>query len=260
LWYFSVPDASATSRQQAAFEREHHNYTQHYFDSTSLEYRRQFILTPLCDGIYLNGRLCADLACSSGHNSLLLRELFPEARFEGFDISSIACSEYRQLVGAPAHQIDLTVPFDGGRRFDAAIAIGGIHHCASNLQATLANIAGLLKPGGLFLMMEPSASSPLDRLRRLWYRENSFYNADTECTLAHKELLEMTTDFEARKLFYFGGPAYYLILNSLVAGVPLGIKKTIAGPLFLLERKFNALPWRFLFPVFGAVWQKRNAS
>jgi SAM-dependent methyltransferase len=245
------------SLQQEAFEREHDEYVRHYFDETSLEYRRRFILEPLCAGWDLNDKLCADLACSSGHNSLLLRELFPRGRFEGFDISSAACREYETLVCAPAHQVDLTLPFDGGNRFHAAIAVGGIHHCASNLEATLANLAGLLKPQGLLMMMEPSASSPLDRLRKLWYRQESFYNAETECALVHDELLAMTREFELRKVFYFGGPAYYLILNSLVARVPLLIKKRIAGPLFVLEHLYNSLPWRPIFPVFGAVWQKR---
>ena len=47
---------------------------------------------------------------------------------------------------------------------------------------------------------------------------------------------------------YFGGPAYFLIYNSLVMRVPLSIKRYVAPPLFWAETAWNALPGKRPFP------------
>src|ERR1043165_8421722 len=86
----------------------HESYGAHYYDASSMAYRRTFFFEPLLAGIDLSGRRVADVASGSGYNSLILREMFPTIRLEGFDISETACADYTRLLGAPAHQVDLT--------------------------------------------------------------------------------------------------------------------------------------------------------
>src|ERR1700730_3387145 len=145
------------NRQRQHYDTIHKDYTDHYFDESSLEYRRRFILPRLIGGFDLNGIRVADLACGSGHNSLLLKEMFPKIKLEGFDISETACTDYRVNVGALAHRVDLTAETENLRIFDAAVVVGGLHHCVSGLTAAIHNIASMLRPGGLLFLVEPNS-------------------------------------------------------------------------------------------------------
>jgi SAM-dependent methyltransferase len=244
-------------RQKAHYERIHDEYEAHYYDEHSLRYREQVIFRPLLQGLDLNERDVVDVASGSGHNTLLLRRRFPALRAAGLDISAAACEAYRQTTGCDAIQGDLTRPLSMTRQFDAAVVIGGLHHCVVDLAAAIDNLAALLKPGGTLLMMEPSADSVLEGLRQRWYRHDRYFDAPTERALSHDELLRLARRrFRVEILQYIGGPAYFLILNSLVMRVPVGAKRWIAPWAFPLERAFNVLNAAPLAPVFVARWRR----
>ena len=84
-----------------------------------------------------------DAASGSGHNSVALLKRFPKAVVTGFDISSSACEAYRHNVGRPGIQADLTKPLDHPGRFDAAMVVGGLHHCVVDLPAAVDNLANM---------------------------------------------------------------------------------------------------------------------
>lgn len=244
-------------RQKVHYERIHDEYEAHYYDRYSLSYREQFILDPLLADVNLNDRDVLDVASGSGHNTLLLRRHFPRMRAVGLDISDSACEAYRRTTGGDAVQGDLTRPLSLSRQFDSAIVIGGLHHCVTNLPQVFDNMAALLKPNGVLLMMEPSADSILEGLRQRWYQRDHFFDAPTEHALSHDELLKLAGDrFRAEVVRYIGGPAYFLVLNSLVLRVPLGAKKWVAPVTFPLERAFNSLNSRGLAAVFIARWRR----
>ena len=122
-----------------------------------------------------------------------------------------------------------------------------------DLPQVLDNLVAAVRPGGVLLMMEPSADSILDIVRNRWYEKDRYFDAPTERALSHDELLRMTGGrFRAEIVRYVGGAAYFLILNSLVLRVPLGAKRWIAPVAFPLERTFNALNARRAAPVFIA--------
>jgi SAM-dependent methyltransferase len=126
------------------------------------------------------------------------------------------------------------------RQFDAAVVIGGLHHCVVDLAAAIDNLAALLKPGGTLLMMEPSADSVLEGLRQRWYRHDRYFDAPTERALSHDELLRLARRrFRVEILQYIGGP-----------------KRWIAPWAFPLERAFNVLNAAPLAPVFVARWRR----
>jgi SAM-dependent methyltransferase len=250
-----------SERQKVHYERIHNEYEAHYFDDESNEYRRRFMLGPLVSGIDLNGKLLADLASGSGHNTLLLRDQFPELRAEGFDISSDACRDYQKHTGFPGHQTDLTKPgsvsaFEG--RFDAALVIGGLHHCVADLPTTIDNVARLLRPGAHFMMFEPNAGYALESARKLWYKNDHLFDAETERALTHRELTELAGDrFEVELVEHLGGPAYFLVLNSMVFRIPKSIKRRIAGPTMAVESVWNKATRPFTSAYFVARWRRR---
>jgi SAM-dependent methyltransferase len=244
-------------RQKAHYETIHDEYEAHYYDAWSMAYRERFFFGPLLKGLDLNGQRLLDVASGSGFNTLLMRRHFPGLDAVGVDISDAACTAYTKTTGFPAVQADLTAPVLWNQSFDVALVIGGLHHCVSNLPQTLANLAAALRPGGVLLMAEPSADCWLESIRKLWYRQDRYFDAPTEHALSHRALLAQAEEwFTADDVWFIGGPAYFAILNSLVLRVPLAAKPLIGRLTFPLESLFNALNSRAAAPVFVAKWTR----
>lgn len=250
--------SDAGSRQKEHYEAIHSAYEEAYFDRPSMMYRERFIYDPLFEGVSLHDSDVAELASGSGFNSIALRRRFPSARVCGFDVSSQACQTYRDLVGAPAYECDLTVPLDGEPSFDCAFIIGGLHHCVRNLPQALANAARLVRRGGTLLMVEPNAEYVLEGARRLWYKaDRRYFDAATEHALAHDRLVELSAGaFVPEHVRFLGGPGYFLVLNSLLFRIPPWAKSLLASPLMAIDSACNQLPGRAPFPYFVARWRR----
>jgi SAM-dependent methyltransferase len=255
----TVPSESAaqSSRQKQHYERIHSDFEAHYFDGPSMQYRSLFIYDWLLQGVDWKGATVADIASGSGFNSLSLIERFDGIRTVGFDISEPACEAYRRTTGNPANVADMTKPNQAIGTFDGAIVIGGLHHCVSDLPQTLRNIAGMIRPGGTLIMMEPSADYALNVVRDKWYSVDSYFDAPTEEALSHDKLLQQASPyFESDGVRYFGGLAYFLIFNSLITRVPLGLKPYLWPITRPVETAFSRLPWKGAYPCFLARWKR----
>jgi SAM-dependent methyltransferase len=256
-----VATLSRSVRQKAHFETIHDEYEAHYYDPWSLRYRDEFILPFIWEKQGLNALRVAELACGSGHNSLALRNRFPEMKVTGFDISPSACDSYESRLGTPAVQVDLTKPFDFEAVYDLAFVVGGLHHCVADLDQTLANVARMLKPGGSFVMLEPNALFFLEGLRSLWYRLDSSFDAATEHALFHDDLLASASEyFTCTDTRYFGGPGYFVILNSMILRIPPKVKPYLSPPLIEVERYWNRIPGRRFHNVFLARWRRNETK
>lgn len=250
-----------SSRQKQHYTQIHDAYEAHYYDEPSMEYRSRFIYDWLFARADLSDKRIADLACGSGFNSRAIMERYANARTVGFDISDPACELYRHTTGNDAYVIDLTKPYEPAESFDGAIVIGGLHHCVADLPETIRNVARLVKPGGRLLMMEPSADFALNTIRDRWYDSDRYFDAQTERALSHDEILRQAEPyFESEAVRYFGGPAYFVILNSLILRVPLKAKPALWTVLRPLEIAFGSFPWRGMYPCFLAVWRRTSAA
>jgi SAM-dependent methyltransferase len=246
-----------SSRQKQHYTEIHDAYEAHYYDASSMKYRSRFMYDWLFAQVDLSGANIADLACGSGHNSLAVMERFGGVRSVGFDISDSACRSYTRTTGNAAHVIDLTRPAQISEKFDAAIVVGGLHHCVADLRQTLLNIAGMVKPGGHLLMMEPSADFALNVVRDKWYASDKYFDAPTEQALSHDAILKQAAPyFEGEAVRYFGGLAYFLILNSLIMRVPLGIKPILWPIVKPIEVAFGSIPLPSIYPCFLATWKR----
>ncbi len=107
----------------------------------------------------------ADVGCGSGHAVNLMAEAFPRSRFAGFDFSDTGIAAAMAEAGGK----DLTnVRFekrDAARlgeiaRFDLITTFDAVHDQARP-DLVLAGIARALRPGGVYLCVDISASSKL---------------------------------------------------------------------------------------------------
>jgi len=98
-------------RQKDHYERILTAYDSHYYDKWSIRYRDEFIFGPMWDRFDLNNKFIADLAPS-------------------------ACVNYRRNTGFAARECDLTMPMELVAEFDAAMVVGGLHHCVADLGQT----------------------------------------------------------------------------------------------------------------------------
>lgn len=250
------------NRQSQHYDAIHDAYARHYYDPTALAYRERFILDPLLSGLSLDGCRVADLACGDGYTSLSLRERFSTVDLVGFDVSEAAVRRYRERVCAPCYRTDMASnEFPRVReelgQFDVAIVIGGLHHCGHHLTQVLFNISSLLKDNGLLLMMEPNQRFAGERLRRAWYAFDRYFEEEDEIALDHDALIGSAEDFTLETVKHFGGPAYFMILNSLLFRLPPSAKPVLMKGLFPIESQFNRLPFRWMFPAFIARWRRR---
>ncbi len=243
--------------QAAHFETMHDLYADHYYDAESTLYRKRFIYDVLFDQLNANHTLVGDICCGDGYNSLRLREYFPEVQVEGFDISPTAVGVYHSITRSPGHVIDLIRPLrpEFHNRYDIIMCIGGIHHCVQDLGMVVKNIAAMLKPGGRFVCMEPYASPLLNPIRKLWYKLDPYFNAATERALTPNELA--THDMHLTRVHFGGGPAFYLVCNSMIFRLPKPIKRIITPPLLAVEALYNRIMPRVLKAFFVAEYLKQ---
>jgi len=248
-----------SERQKELYEKIHEIYKAHYYDKYSMEYRRKYIYDFFLKQRNLNGFKVADLASGAGDNIVEFLKVYPEAIPTGFDISDKACADYEKTTGFQSYQMDLTQDITIEEQFDVAIIVGGLHHCVSDLEKTLQNIAKLLKKDGLLMFMEPNADYFLEKLRKRWYKKDTaFFDDLTEHALSYPELKKMTPHlFEEVEVAYRGGPAYFLVLNSAIFRMPKFLKNLYSGLLIRSEKLFNKILPSYFSAYFIACWRRK---
>jgi SAM-dependent methyltransferase len=107
----------------------------------------------------------ADVGCGSGHAINLMAEAFPRSRFTGFDLSAAGIAAARReaerkgLANARFTQRDAAHLGETGQ-FDFITTFDAVHDQARP-DLMLAGIAEALRPGGVYLCGETTASSVL---------------------------------------------------------------------------------------------------
>ncbi|MEE9178666.1 MAG: class I SAM-dependent methyltransferase [Acidimicrobiia bacterium] len=106
----------------------------------------------------------ADVGCGSGTAAVLIAEAFPNAEVFGFDVSSdsiaVARSRSENLANLEFHDYTVEeIPTEPG--FDLITSFDVIHDLADPM-AALGHIREALRTAGVYLMMEPDASSYLE--------------------------------------------------------------------------------------------------
>ncbi|MBI2444199.1 MAG: class I SAM-dependent methyltransferase [Candidatus Magasanikbacteria bacterium] len=116
--------------------------------------------------ILRRGGRIVDVACGTGEVIVRLAREFPAAEFIGIDFAPAMLQKAREkaraltqarFIEAPAAAIPLPAS-----SADAVLCSDAFHHLAEP-QAVIAEIHRVLKPGGLFLLVDPAFNSRLAR-------------------------------------------------------------------------------------------------
>ena len=126
------------------------------------------VTLPLVPGLVdrlVSGIDVADVGCGSGHAVNLMAGAFPRSRFTGFDFSSagvaVAVAEAERLGLANVRfEVRDAARLDEIARFDFVTTFDSVHDQARP-DLVLAGIARALRPGGIYLCVDTSASSTL---------------------------------------------------------------------------------------------------
>jgi 2-polyprenyl-3-methyl-5-hydroxy-6-metoxy-1,4-benzoquinol methylase len=122
-------------------------------------------VTGLADRLRAGARV-ADIGCGTGHAVNVMAREYPRSTFVGYDIGEEAIARARAeaaemgLANARFEIMDVT-RLRGDPSFDLITSFDAIHD-QRDPAAVLARIAGALAPDGIYLMLEPRASSRLE--------------------------------------------------------------------------------------------------
>lgn len=112
------------------------------------------------------GARVADVGCGTGHAIVLLAGAYPASRFVGYDLAEDAIARARSEAAAAGLVNARFEVRDAARLaveepFDVVVAFDAIHDQVAPAEV-LDRIYEALAPGGLFVMVEPGASSNLE--------------------------------------------------------------------------------------------------
>lgn len=243
-------------------QREHYNriaagYAAHYGDEWSQHYRRRFFDEPMFHGLDLRNRSVVEAMCGFGETTQAL--LDRGANVIGVDISEAEIDAF--ALRWPAARAQCASILDTGiaaDSVDCVVVVGGLHHVQPKVAEAIGEIHRILRPGGHFCFVEPHAGSLPDRLRRFWYRRDSYF-ADNEESIDVTQLKTRFADrFDVEVERYMGNIAYLAVLNSLILRIPLGWKRLYAPPLLWLESVLQPLQGPLLSCYIVTRWRKRG--
>jgi SAM-dependent methyltransferase len=242
--------------QKELYDRIAEDYEAHYDDEDSQRFRDRFIYPHLLGQIDFNGTRVLEAMCGSGQ---VTRQLMARgAEVVGLDVSQsqgqLFKAKFPQCAAVCASVTDLS--FDSNS-FDHIVVMGGLHHAHPRLDAAVAEIHRVLKPGGYLCFSEPHVGSLPDVIRKVWYRFDPLFLSN-EASLDFVALKKrFSGSFRFGPDHFLGNIGYLLIYNSLIFRVPLWLKRAYAPAMMQVERVFSALQNRRLSCFCVSQWQKR---
>jgi SAM-dependent methyltransferase len=104
-----------------------------------------------------SGDLVLDIGGGGGFKASLLCDLVPRLRVVGLDVSATSLAERHEDARLDANVVSgmECTPFRSAC-LDAVVFFGALHHTAEQLR-TLREVARILRPGGLVLLLEPNS-------------------------------------------------------------------------------------------------------
>ena len=244
---------NSVEAQRVRYDKEAVAHEKHHAHELNQKYRDLFIREKIFD-FDLSDRQVLDGMCASGIETGFL--LARGAQVTGLDISGNNIALYQAKWNRPSHVASIHETQLPAGSFDMVYIFGGLHHVIPLLDETMGEMHRVLKPGGRFVFVEPNKDTVINRLRQLWYKSDARFQPD-EQALSYPALSAkyLALGFAEEKVIYGGNFAYLLIAQSLILGIPGGVKQAIYRFLFALERSIGQagfIPKLF----FAARWRK----
>jgi len=191
--------------------------------------------------------------CGFGDGKKILEvHLDKEIEYEGFDYSGNIVE--KALENDPRIKIRQgnILDLDSQNTYDMILVIGGLHHVYRHIEIVLDKIFNALKPGGFFLVYEPTHNSVVTKkIRNFIYRRNPLFDYETEQDFNLPTLNRMfqSSGFKIVDQMYPGLLSYILYYNpDAFPALNKGSKKLLAT-IFKAEKPFyrNVIGRKFSF-------------
>ncbi len=242
--------------QAVHYDRIAENYSLHYGDKFSQEYRHNFINRHLFEGIELEGVKVLEAMCGSGETTAYLLE--KGAQVTGLDVSEKEVEKlkkrWKNVDAVCASIFETHLPDES---FDCIVVVGGLHHLHPNISLSIKEMYRLLKPNGYLCFAEPHSESILDRVRRFWYRHDHLFTENEEAIDMQGLKKEFSDLFRQNSEVYSGSLGYLLVLNSMVFRIPQKLKQLYAPFILWLEFKIEKIQAAKTSCMVIAQWQKK---
>ena len=225
--------ASHLDDQRRRFEEQAGEYSDHHSNALAQEYRDRFIRRRVVPDD-LSGTHVLDAMCGSGEETGAL--LARGAAVQGLDLSPRFAEAYHDRWGLPCQTASITDTGFRDESFDAVYICGGLHHIVPQLSAAIDEVHRILRPGGLFIFVEPNSSSWTDRLRRVWYRIDRRFTDEEQAISVEADIGPLNRGrFDTEVAIEAGGVAYLLVAQSFVLRTPQRFRDWVGPRLFRLE-------------------------
>lgn len=247
-------------------QADHYNriieaYDEGYFDEFSVKYREMFIYGPLFHGLDFSDKTLLEIGCGSGLNTKWLKTRYPTLRCYGVDVSEKAIERYH-LYNPESEGFVFDLTKSGpvlDRKVDYCLGIGVLHHCVKDLGTTIDNIHSSLEDNGHLLLFEPNGYGLINTIRNIWYRFDDLFDEENEKALGVGDISRyIDGKFEIESVNYFGGVAYFLILNSSALRIPLAIKRILFPWVMALEKLLSIFNGKYVSPAYLLKLRKIN--
>ena len=131
--------------------------------------------------------------CGFGEGHQILNTLSNRIDYHGFDYSDEVVSFLnKEKPECKVWQADVTKIELEEKIYDIIILIGGLHHVPFHAAESVRRLVPSLKPGGVFISLEPTHGNPITRkVRENIYHNNSLFDAETERAFGVNELCSL---------------------------------------------------------------------
>ena len=242
--------------QKAYYDAIASVYEQHYSHPHAREYLRG-VYDRMMGGTEMGGWTVLDAMSGGGQSAEYF--FFRGSDVTGMDISEKQCEFYRRRF--PSSKVVCASVFKTPFRdsyFDL-IVTNSLHHVSPEMASVVRELGRILKPGGYFLIWEPTAGSVFDGLRRLWYRLDPAYFQEEEASVDLKQLLREHGDrFELVKKIYGGNLAYLFVYLSMAFRIPVRWVPHYARPFLILENILTRFQTRLSALWVSALFRKKS--
>ncbi len=197
--------------------------------------------------------------CDGKH--LLDQHLSRPIEYSGYDYSDTVVNQVNEdNPDINCWSADATSFAPDENAYDLIIILGGLHHIPKHAEHALSMIARGLRPGGMFINLEPTHGNPVTKfVRDRIYWSNDLFDEQTEEAFPVGSLFSMfrANGLERRMAMYPGLLSYVLYYNpDAFPGLNLGGEKAVRS-LFALDGLFmhNAIGRTFSFATLS-LWQR----
>ncbi len=228
------------SLQQKHYDAISDLYISHYDDEVSFEYRQKFIYSKMFRNLKLSDMTSLDAMCGGGAVSKYLSH--HAQKVTGLDLSENILKNYKTAnpsLDCVQGSI-MATPFPENS-FDMVTIIGGLHHIQPNVNGALEEIHRILRKDGTFVCFEPPKWSLLNFLRAIWYKLDPYFEENEAAIDVMKLVKDNQDKFSVLDISYGGGPAYFIVFNSMILRTPKPVKKFLKKILFPLDRIFEVV-------------------